>query len=185
MISKLQLFCGSRKKYFYNRIYCFFYCMFCVKLPKTPKPQNPKTPSKAILNLVGIIIKMVWQDYELIDTKRVIKLRYRYSQNLWLNHMFTAVGGWPTLFMAGCSHYVWNNFFFAFADKPAILEPLMSRSGVQARALRFGSFIAPVCAGLFLGTHLFGNPSHFVHLQSNAKAYKQELTAVKKEFFYE
>ena len=128
---------------------------------------------------------MVWQDYELIDTKRVIKQRYRWSQNLWLNHMWSAIGGWPTLFVAGCSHYVWNNFFYAFTDKPAITEPLMSRSGVQARVLRFGSFIGPVCFGLFVGMQLYGNSAQFWHLQSNSKAYKQELTAVKKEFFYE
>lgn len=42
---------------------------------------------------------MAFQDYELIHTKRVNRIRH--SQNIYNQRHFQAIGGWSTLFFLG------------------------------------------------------------------------------------
>ncbi len=48
---------------------------------------------------------MVFQDYELIPTKRVN--RQRASKNIYLNRLFLASGGWSSVWLGSVAYYAY------------------------------------------------------------------------------
>ena len=61
---------------------------------------------------------MVYQDYELVPTKRVNKSRYGHS--IMLSHQWTAMGGFATVFMSAFFGYSAREFTSMFRGHPLV-----------------------------------------------------------------
>ena len=96
---------------------------------------------------------MVYQDYELIPTKRVNKDRI----DAWVlsRRRFSAIGGYSTLYMAGMFGYL-GHLSGMFAAQP-ISTPIMSAAGRVSLARNVAILSAPAAIGLAVGMASFGD----------------------------
>ena len=113
---------------------------------------------------------MVFQDYELIPTKRVN--RQRATKNIYLNRLFLAGGGWSSTYFGTVVAYSWILYLRQFGG-------MHYSNGVK---MLLG---APLFAVGFLGgVGVFGNTSEFYHLIRHANTYRKEFRAFKEDLYY-
>ncbi|TNV84649.1 hypothetical protein FGO68_gene8551 [Halteria grandinella] len=110
--------------------------------------------------------KMVFQDYELIQTKRVAAQRQ--STNPFNKRLWNAAGGWNTLYVT---------LFFGVAGYQ--FRQVCSSS----RGALFWT-IVPAFLAYGFGVTAFGNKQEFSRLNSNVGQYKAEFQNYKQELFY-
>ena len=109
---------------------------------------------------------MVFQDYELIHTKRVN--RERHGTNIYNKRLFNAIGGWNTLYFA--------------AALGATGYQLKSACASQRHVLLW--MAVPALVGYGLGIHLFGNPNEAYRMSMHFRAYQNEFANYKSELYY-
>ena len=114
---------------------------------------------------------MVFQDYELIPTKRVIRQRNSGFLSIFYNRLFLSTGGYSTLYLGGVATYAY------------ILH--LQLKGVTGNALNKYMMAAPAFLGGFVaGIYLFGNSQEFFHLMRNYGTYRKEFKEIKNELYY-
>ena len=113
---------------------------------------------------------MVFQDYELIPTKRVN--RSRATKNPFLNRLFLSGGGWNSVYLASV-------FSYAYGLQLAMFHNMRYNAGAK---IVVG---APVfIAGYVAGVYTFGNSSEFWHLLRYSKTYRKEFNQYKADLLY-
>ena len=123
---------------------------------------------------------MVYQDYELVATKRVSHSRSKGS--LLLKQQFNAMGGFYTVYAA--TFFGLAGTAFNVTSAPPLARPLMSGAGMASLA-RTGLIAGgPVLFGLIMGVNSFGNPTELRNLIWNAPTYRREFKAVLDEHYY-
>ena len=123
---------------------------------------------------------MVYQDYELVATKRVGHAR---SRGLLLaRQQFSAFGGMNTLYMA--TFFGMAGRTFGATSSTPLSRPLMSTRGLASVARNTVTAAGPVLLGLTIGITSFGNPTEFKNLLRNGLTYRREFKAVQKEHYY-
>ena len=112
---------------------------------------------------------MVWQDYELIPTKRVNKDRIT-TKSIFFHRLYLAMGGHSCTYLTLLSLYsvhLWHKMGgFLPVQKPFMLL------GVGAGSL--------VAANL-----LIGSPKETGHLLRNYVTYRKEFAMIKDELYYQ
>ena len=96
---------------------------------------------------------MVFQDYELIPTKRVNQQRY--SSYLLARHRFNAFGGYSTLFVGGVIGY--TSAQFNLLTKTPLATPLASSAGYRSLLRNAAILAGPTLLGLAVGVAAFGD----------------------------
>ena len=123
---------------------------------------------------------MVFQDYELISTKRVN--RQRHNTNVYLNRLFTAFGGFSTFYFAGvfgmASSQLFNNSAAA-----ELVTPMLSSSGLRRNAVRLGYAFGPALVGAYIGMNVFGDAIEFKNLMRHSLSYSNEMREIQKELY--
>ena len=115
---------------------------------------------------------MVWQDYELIPTKRVISQR-KFNRSIFATHMFNASGSWSTMYLGSLCSYA------------ALLAARMEGTPLPARAVtRYFATLPAFAAGFVGGVYLFGDSTEFFHLLRNYGTYRKEFKMIKSELYY-
>ena len=123
---------------------------------------------------------MVFQDYELVATKRVGHSRQKGF--LLLKQQFNAMGGINTVYltvfcgMAGPA--------FGLTSSTPLVRPLISAAGLGSIARNTLTSSGPLLLGFIVGISAFGNPAEFRNLLWNAGTYSREMKAVQKEHYY-
>ena len=108
---------------------------------------------------------MVYQDYELIPSKRVNHQR-RGTFSIFFNRVFNAAGGYSSVYFGSVLAY-------AYMAKLAPGGPSRYMLG------------APVFLGGFVaGTFLFGESKEFFHLLRQYPTYRKEFKMIKNELYY-
>ena len=114
---------------------------------------------------------MVFQDYELIPTKRVN--RQRATRNIFFNRFFLASGGWNSV------------YFGALFSYAGILSATMhggQRFGMVSRIV----MCAPLFAvGYVAGSIIFGDNKETLHLLRNYPTYRKEFKMIRKDLYYQ
>mmetsp|Transcript_8275 Transcript_8275/g.11462 ORF Transcript_8275/g.11462 Transcript_8275/m.11462 type:complete len:124 (-) Transcript_8275:116-487(-) len=123
---------------------------------------------------------MVYQDYELIATKRVGHSRMKGF--LLLRRQFEAAGGINTLFMMTFCGV--GGSVFGLRSTTPLVRPLASTAGLASLARNTMTAGGPALVGLAMGICYFGNPSELKNLLWNARTYSREIRAVQKEHYY-
>ena len=123
---------------------------------------------------------MVYQDYELIATKRVGHSRQRGF--LLLRRQFEAMGGINTVYMMTFCGMAGQAF--GLRTTSPLVRPLMSGAGVASLARNTVTAGGPVILGFVAGMACFGSPSEFYNLLRNSATYSSEIRAVQKEHYY-
>ena len=121
---------------------------------------------------------MVFQDYELVQTKRVT--RQRYNTNIYVRRTFHAIGGYSTLYMMGLGYFTGKALGLGSNVKP-IVTPLVSRAGVKGLAINAFFICGPALFGLHSGILCFGNPSELDSLLSHPFRYYHEFKSLQQE----
>ena len=96
---------------------------------------------------------MVYQDYELVSTKRVGHSRSKGL--LLLKRQFYTAGGFSTVYMTvffGMAGSAWG-----LTSSTPLVRPLMSSAGLMSVARNGLSTGAPALVGFILGVGAFGN----------------------------
>ena len=121
---------------------------------------------------------MVFNDYELVQTKRVTQTRY--GQWIYCNRLFEAAGGFSTVFLMGSWSYA-ARMMGSQSNLAPLVQPYMSQAGMQSLA-RNGAFMAgPALVALALGVSAFGNSEELFKLVKSPRFYYNEFRAVQKE----
>ena len=117
---------------------------------------------------------MVYQDYELIATKRVSHSRGKGS--IYAKQYFTALGGLNTVYTT--AFFGMAGGAFGATSAPALSRPLMNATGMASVAR--ASLIAggPAIFGLVVGVGAFGNSTELRRLMRNGATFRREMTAV-------
>ena len=123
---------------------------------------------------------MVFQDYELVATKRVGHSRQRGF--LLLKQQYNAMGGMYTLYMTAFFGMAGSQF--GLTSSAPMVRPLMSAAGVKSVARSTLLAGGPAILGFMIGMQTFGNPKELGNLIWNAATYRREFKAVQKEFYY-
>jgi hypothetical protein len=108
---------------------------------------------------------MVYQDYELIPSKRVNHQR-RGTFSIFFNRVFNAAGGYSSVYFGSVVAYA---YMLKIAQGP------------------FNKYLigAPVFAtGFVAGTFLFGDSKEFFHLLRQYPTYRREFKMIKNELYY-
>lgn len=124
---------------------------------------------------------MVYQDYELVPTKRVNKSRH--GQRIMLTHQWNALGAWPTVFLGAFFGYSASTFTNLFHGVP-LVTPITSKAGVKSLLRNAGVLAAPSALGVFIGIMAFGDVRQFVHLLRNNFTYRREFKQIHSELYY-
>ena len=122
---------------------------------------------------------MVFGDYELVPTGRVCRTRMDnsiYNQRIW-----TALGGYPTIWLSLSVGCFAHSFFFS---KMNLTTPIMTTSAMKSLARNAGKLALPAVAGFVIGMHNFGNYNEFKNLVFNGTSLKREINSVKTELYY-
>ncbi len=126
---------------------------------------------------------MVFQDYELIHTKRVNRIRRSmdvYNHRLWL-----AFGSWNTVYFAGVTTVLAMHFM---NTDPASLVPtrsVLTRAGFLPYFKHFGlRFYVPLLIGAAVGVNSFGDADELKKLITLRKIYEPEIESYKTELYY-
>ena len=114
---------------------------------------------------------MVFQDYELIPTKRVNKSR-RNTMSPFFNRLWLASGSYSTLYLASLGAYA--GILYKQMN-PAANKSLMMRSMLPVTLFE---------VGLIGGIFLFGETREFFHLLRNYRTYRKEFKMIKSELYY-
>ena len=113
---------------------------------------------------------MVFQDYELIPTKRVNKQRSH--RNVYFYRLFNASGAWNSVFFGAFASYAYINYMQIFNNL---------RYNAVAKVL----ITAPVfAAGYAFGTATTGNMSETKHLIRHFATYRTEFKQAKIDALY-
>ena len=123
---------------------------------------------------------MVYQDYELVATKRVGHSRQKGF--LLLKRQFEAAGGINTVYLMTFFGVAGRTFGLRSASPVA--GTIMSPAGVASLARKTLTTSGPVLLGLMTGVAVFGNGSELGNLIWNAPTYSREFRAVQKEHYY-
>ena len=112
---------------------------------------------------------MVFQDFELIPTKRVNKQRA--TRNIYFNRLFLAGGGWSSVYTGTVLSYSWllylrhfNNMTHSTATKVVMGAPLFA-------------------VGFLGGVGLFGDGYEFLHLLRHFNSYRREFKEFKRDLY--
>eukprot|EP00352_Strombidinopsis_acuminata_P000731 CAMPEP_0176347986 /NCGR_PEP_ID=MMETSP0126-20121128/7510_1 /TAXON_ID=141414 ORGANISM="Strombidinopsis acuminatum, Strain SPMC142" /NCGR_SAMPLE_ID=MMETSP0126 /ASSEMBLY_ACC=CAM_ASM_000229 /LENGTH=124 /DNA_ID=CAMNT_0017696519 /DNA_START=17 /DNA_END=391 /DNA_ORIENTATION=+ len=123
---------------------------------------------------------MVFQDYELISTKRVN--RSRHNTNVYLTRLFAAFGGYSTFYFAGvfgmASSQLFNN-----STAIELANPVFSAGGLKRNAARLGYAFGPALLGAYIGMNVFGDAQEFKNLLSHSISYSSEMREIQKELY--
>ena len=112
---------------------------------------------------------MVFQDYELIPTKRVNNDR-RSQKSIFLNRLFLAGGGWSSTYIGFITSYMWLT--------------KQTMEGVRFPMNRY-LLAAPVFfAGFMGGVFTIGDKSEFFHLLKKYPTYRKEFKMIRSELYY-
>ena len=113
---------------------------------------------------------MVFQDYELIPTKRVNAQRA--TKSIFLNRLFNAAGAWNSVFLGSFLSYSWltylnhfNGLKYGMGMKALLSVPLMT-------------------VGLVGGASLFGEQREFWHLIRHYPTYRKEFKSYYSDLYY-
>ena len=98
---------------------------------------------------------MVFQDYEIIGTKRVN--RERRAMNAYNHRLFIAAGGWTTVYIAGLAGVIGYNTAKLTTTEIVPTGQALSRAGFMRYFSRAKYAILPAIAGYSLGVAIFGN----------------------------
>ena len=123
---------------------------------------------------------MVFQDYELVATKRVGHSRSKGF--LLFKQQFNAMGGFNTLYLTvfcGMASQA-----FGMTSSTPIVRPIMSAAGIGSVATNTLTKSGPMLAGFVIGVSAFGNWSELYNLLRNAPTYRREFKQVLKEHYY-
>ena len=124
---------------------------------------------------------MVFQDYELISTKRVNNNRR--GQNIFLNRLFNAGGGYSSVYFGSVFSYAY--LLKTYMNVETSLSVNMANP-IIARG--FGKYLAtaPVfLVGFCAGTFLVGDSKEFFHLLRQYPTYRKEFKMIKNELYYQ
>ena len=113
---------------------------------------------------------MVWQDYELIPTKRVNHQR-RGTRSIFFNRLYLAAGGHSTTYLTAFGVYSTALYFKMHGTTPALPKPAL----IGAAGL--GAFAASMA--------VIGNSREFFHLCRNYVTYRREFAMIKDELYYQ
>ena len=126
---------------------------------------------------------MVYNDYELVSTKRVGNKRR--MGFILLRRQYTAMGGNPTVFTAGLFGVAGTMLkLTGSAVTTSQQQPLLSSGG--ARFLGRSGLIkaAPTLLGLGIGITTFGDKTELSNLLWNCGTYSREMKAIKDEHYF-
>ena len=113
---------------------------------------------------------MVWQDYELIPTKRVNHER-RGTRSIFFNRLYLAAGGHSTTYMTFFAVYSTFLYYRMHGVAPVLPKPaLLGAVGLSA-------FVASMS--------VMGNGREFAHLARNYVTYRKEFKMIKNELYYQ
>uniref|UniRef100_A0A7S3MUG2 Uncharacterized protein n=1 Tax=Strombidium inclinatum TaxID=197538 RepID=A0A7S3MUG2_9SPIT len=111
---------------------------------------------------------MVFQDYELISTKRVNAQRR--GSYVFFNHMFNATGGYNTLFFGGIFGY-------------AFISRLTMAGTVLPAVTKYAMALPTAVIGLCVGTLAFGDFKETLHLLKNVGTYRREFKHYQQDIY--
>ena len=112
---------------------------------------------------------MVFQDYELISTKRVNRDR-RNTHSIFLKRLFLASGGYSSVYLGGFASYAW------------LLRYQMAREPIPMNKYLFA---APIFFIGFVGAiFTIGESKEFFHLLKHYPTYRKEFKAIKHDLYY-
>ena len=123
---------------------------------------------------------MVYQDYELVATKRVG--HGRSSSFPLAKAQFNAMGGLGTIFLTTMLGAAGSRF--GLTQTSALMRPLVSAGGVTSIGKATVLTAGPSLIGFNMGVRSFGNPTEFWNLLWNAPTYRREFKAVRNEHYY-
>ena len=125
---------------------------------------------------------MVYNDFELVSTKRVA--RNRRMGMMLLRRQWDAMGGASTVFMAGLCGVGGSmlNVRGAVSYAP-VPSPVFSGAGAAVVARNGLTLAGPTLVGLCLGVCYFGKPAELKNLIRNCSTYSAEMKAVKDEHY--
>ena len=113
---------------------------------------------------------MVWQDYELIHTKRVNNNRSS-TPSIFFHRLWLSSGSYSTLFLGGFASYA------AVMHARAIPNSLLS--GLPKPLVAGATFVPAI----ILGVGVVGNKNEFWHLLRNYGTYRKEFKMIKEELY--
>jgi hypothetical protein len=114
---------------------------------------------------------MVWQDYELVHTKRVN--RERVGTDPFKYRLFQAAGGYATWYHSFLFAAV--GYYLGGISKQELIptKEFLTKAGALKYASRAGLWVLlPMYLGRKYGMSINGNPSEFYNLKSYAGVYK-------------
>ncbi len=111
---------------------------------------------------------MVWQDYELIPTKRVSKDRIG-TRSIFFHRLYLAMGGHTTAYFTVFGLYSVHLWKALGGSLPMAKLPLMLGAGAGA---------------LVLSTATVGNSKETLHLMRNYLTYRKEFKMIRDELYY-
>ena len=114
---------------------------------------------------------MVYQDYELVSTKRVNNSRNTFGSSIIGGRLFNAAGGWSAVYFGALSTYTYIS--------------LQRVAGVQfGNAAKFALGAPAFAGGLVLGMFLVGQPREFSHICRNFFTYRKEFKNHRNELYF-
>ena len=123
---------------------------------------------------------MVYQDYELVATKRVGHSRQK--SGLLLKQQFNAMGGFNTLYLA--TFFGVSGSTFGLTSSTQLVKPMMSAPGMTSLAKGAILKAGPAGLGFFMGVGVFGDAAEMRQLIRNAATYSREMKEVQREHYY-
>ena len=120
---------------------------------------------------------MVYNDYELVSTKRVNQSRR--NGMVLLKRQYAAMGGMPTIFTAAVFGAAGSVFSIQGNAYAPMVRPVMSGPGIQRLAMNSLLLAGPTLVGFWVGINAYGNPTEFRNLVRNFATYSGEMKAIK------
>ena len=112
---------------------------------------------------------MVFQDYELIPTKRVNHDR-RGTKSIFFNRLYLAAGGHSTTYLTSFAIYSTALYYRMHGVTPVLPKPaLIGAAGLSA---------------FLVSVNVLGNGREFLHLARNYVTYRKEFKMIKNELYY-
>jgi len=109
---------------------------------------------------------MVYQDYELIPSKRVNNNR-RGTFSIFFNRVFNAAGGYSSVYFGSVMAYAY-----------------MLKLGAHGPFNKYMLGAPVFLTGFVTGTFLFGESKEFFHLLRQYPTYRKEFKMIKNELYY-
>ena len=113
---------------------------------------------------------MVFQDYEIIPTKRVN--RERANTNILMSRLFQAGGHWNSVYFGSVASYSYLVYLAHFNQ--------LRYNAIAKIAVGGPVFVAGYAAGMYA----FGNTREFFHLLRNFNTYRKEFRSYHNEMLY-